>query len=252
VPKPLPKKLANEPLVDAVCEVRVRSQVDLHTILPGLLYSQLGGVGKVEQMPAMSIPEHLRSGRPEFQLTNNSLMRIHWGAYFVTVGTRNVVIGPRLPYRGWGDFRENALKVFQLLLANPFVEAVERYSTKYVNLVPAQQLAEQHNVLDWDIRIGPHRIVGQGTQLRTELRNAQYITIIQLSTGIAIEMVDSKETRIGSLIDVDTLCNDLHLDVKQFLAELPKRLDHIRHENKVVFFDCLRDSVIEAMGPTYE
>jgi uncharacterized protein (TIGR04255 family) len=252
VPKRLPTKLKHEPLVDAVCEIRVGSKVDLHTILPGLMYAGLKGIGKIEEMPALQIPEQLRVGRPEFSNANSSLMRLHWGDYFITIGTRNVFVGPKLPYQGWPAYRSNILEVFQLLLKNSFVESIERYSIKYVNLVPGSELIQQNSVLDWDVRIGPNRINQQTTQIRTELRDDPFLTIIQMSTGIEIEMVETKESKKGSLVDVDTLCLQAHSDVAQFSAELPNRLDAIRHHNKITFFDCLQDSTIQAMEPSYE
>jgi uncharacterized protein (TIGR04255 family) len=232
--------------------MRVRSQVDLHTILPGLLYSGLQGIGKIDQLPAFALPEELRVTRPEFAKANSALLRMHWGEYFITLGTRNVFIGPKLPYRGWPDFRDNALKVFQLLLKNRFVEAVERYSIKYVNLIPSVDLVEQNLVLDWDVRIGQNQVNKQLTQLRTELHDGKYLTIVQLSTGTEVEMVETKESKSGSLVDIDTLCSGLRTDVEQFSEELLDRLDEIRLHNKTVFFDCLKDSTIEAMGPKYE
>ena len=179
-------------------------------------------------------------------------MRLHWGNYFITVGTRNVVVGPKRPYRGWADFRENALEVFRLVLGNSFIEAIERYSIKYANIIPAEEITEQNAVLDWDVRIGPMRLNSQVTQLRTEVRDESYLTIIQMSTSVVVEMLEPKSVKTGSLVDVDTLCQTSREDISQFSIELPVLLDKIRHHNKIMFFDCLRESTIAAMGPDYE
>jgi uncharacterized protein (TIGR04255 family) len=253
VPKRLPTKLKAEPLIDAACELRIQSSssVDLHTVLPGLFFTRLSGVTKVEQLPGFFVPEAIRAN-PALGQVNSQLVRVHWGSYFITVGTRNVVVGPRLPYLGWNDFKSRILEVFQSVLDLPVVESIERYSIKYINLIQAQDIAQQAEKLDWGITIGPLHLTGQPTQLRVESLDGAYLTIIQVSTGAVVDMVETKEVKQGCVVDVDTLSHQLAIDVATFRGQLADRLDEIRHRNKVVFFDCLKDSTIEEMGPTYE
>jgi uncharacterized protein (TIGR04255 family) len=253
VAKRLPIKLKKEPLIDAACELRITSAspVDLHTVLPGILFGQLNGIAKVEQLPAMFFPEDFRANAALGQL-NSQLVRIHWDGYFITIGKRNVVVGPRLPYRGWADYKARIEQVFLAVCDMPIVESIERYSIKYTNLLPVVGTAQQAAKLQWGITIGPLQVKQQPTQLRVENVDGGYLTIIQMSTGAVVDMIETKETREGCVVDVDTLCQQPGVTVAAFKTELSKRLEDIRLYNKVVFFDCLRDETIDEMEPIYE
>ena len=251
MPKRLPKKLRAEPLIDASCELRTSSSVDLHTILPGLFFTQLTGITKVEQLPGLSFPDAMRAD-PALAPVNSQLVRLHWGDYYITLGTRNVLIGPRLPYRGWSEYKERVLEVFKLVLEHSFVQSIERYSIKYTNLIPISSVVQQSEKLDWSIKIGPIQLSGQPTQLRAEIDADGFVTIIEMATGAVVEMVGTKEQKEGCVVAIDTLRTNPEVSVAAFRTELADRLEAIRHYNKVVFFDCLKDSTIEEMGPTYE
>lgn len=249
--KRLPKKLLQEPIVDAVCEIRVTTNVDLHTVLPGVLFTQLSSrVERIEQLPANAIPEQLRLGQPELALA--PMMKIHLGGYFVLVGARNVLVSPRLPYRGWEDYRRQILEVFRLLLKQSFVKGVERYSIKYMNLIERAELRDQFSLLDWDIRIGSHRLDSHATAVRVEVHSDRFVTILQLATGITAEIVEPRATKQGCLVDVDTVCQSHMEDLASFGDSLEGNLNDLRRQNKAMFFDCLRDETIASLGPIYD
>ena len=252
LPKRLPIKLAIEPLIDAACELRVHisSQIDLHTVLPGVLLTKLG-LSKFEQLPGTFVPSAIRSQDP-LGVFNSQLVRAQWGDYYITIGTRNVVIGPKLPYHGWHDFKKHILEVFNVVLELGIHDAIDRYSIKYTNLIEGSDVAQQSAKLDWGVKIGPLSIQGEPTQLRVEIPDERFLTIVQINSGAAVEMIETKTVRTGCVVDVDTLCLKLDADFSRFGRELPERLDAIRYRNKGVFFDCLTDSTIEEMGPTYE
>jgi hypothetical protein len=106
--------------------------------------------------------------------------------------------------------------------------------------------------LNWHVSIGNIELRDQPTMLRTELQDAEFRTVIQVLTAIVAELPVSKETRTGTLLDVDTLCPVEYQDLAAFRAELPDRLQSLRGHNKTSFFSCLQQAAIDAMGPTYE
>lgn len=250
MPKPLPKRLRKEPIIDAGCELRVQATVDLHTVMPGLLFSRLPNVGNIEQLPAQSIPEPLRAADPS--LVSVPLVKVDWGRYLLLVGARNISVTPKLPYPGWETFRQDILQVFRLVLENSFVLGVERYSIKYVNLIEIDDLAGQFDALDWAVRIGPLQLSDQRTQLKTEISSGEFITIVQLITSASVRMTSTNVEKHGCVVDVDTVCSHATRDIAAFRTELEDRLRSIRLQNKIVFFDCLKDSTIDALEPEYE
>jgi hypothetical protein len=81
VPKKLPVKLAKEPLLEAVCELRVESGVELHAVVPGLLYTKLSNIRAIEQLPVSNVPAEVRASFPE--LSDAPLVRLSLDHYFI-------------------------------------------------------------------------------------------------------------------------------------------------------------------------
>lgn len=254
MPKRLPTKLDTVPLLEAVCELRVESAIDLHTILPGLFFSTFGkdAIGRIEQHPmAMNVPSALRA-LPQLEGLNSQLVQIAWGDYTIVLGTRNVVLAVALPYRGWQDFKPKIVELFRLVLGQSFVTAVQRYSIKYRNLVEIGDVSAQFRSLDIRVDVGPLTLSKQPMTLRFEHARDDVITIFQLGTNVTAELTATKEIKSGCIVDVDTICMAPNASAAELREALPDKLESIRRSNKIDFFDCLTDETIANLGAHYE
>lgn len=252
MPKPLPSKLGKEPIVEAVCELRVSPTGDLHTVLPGYLYASFRReVGPSEQLPASMIPEAMRA--QDTNLAYASIVRIPWRNYFVLIGARNVAIGCRLPYPGWAQFRLDIHELFRTVIRSGLIRGVDRYSVKFINFFPSSD-GEQGNtaMLDWTIRFGEFVLDKEHVQLRVEMPNTKDTLTIMTISSPAQYQPQGEPARSGGVIDVDTVCTHVTNDLATFDAELEGRLDGIRLANKRAFFDCLTLESINQMEPQYE
>lgn len=247
----LPVKLGKEPLIDSGCELVVNATVDLHTVFPGILFTKLEGVTDLEQVFGVMNAPGETDGQPVMN-TAGRAVRLQWNGYLVIVGARNVVVAPRLPYKGWADYRLKAAEVFELLLGSSFVTGVVRYSIKFVNLLEAQDPSKQHSMLRWSLDVGGRPVGEKPTQLRTEFMDGGFLTIYQLSTGVAAEVFHLKGTLTGTLVDVDTLRSLSSSEAPEFRKNLAVRLDEIRHRNKASFFGVLTAETIASLEPVYE
>lgn len=251
MPKPLPTRLGKEPLVEAVCELRVSPTGALHTVLPGYLFAMFRDeIGATEQLAAALIPEALRAQDPN--LAYASVVRLEWRKYFVLIGSRSVAIACRLPYPKWPRFRADALALFHSVLQSSLVKGIDRYSVKYINFFPsADGKTGFTEMMDWSIRIGDLNL-GQGsTQLRVEIPNQEVVTILTISSPAQVTRSD-EPAKSGGVVDVDTICNHVTNDVAVFDSELEARLNHVRLINKQAFFDCLTQTAIDLMEPQYD
>ena len=250
--KPLPSKLGKEPIVEAVCELRVSPTGALHTVLPGYLYATFRGeVGPSEQLPAGMIPEAMRA--QDANLAYASIVRIPWRKYFVLIGARNVAIACRLPYPGWTQLRLDIHELFRTVIQSGLIRGVDRYSVKFTNFFPSSD-GKQGNteMLDWKIQFGEFVLDKEIVQLRVEMPNAKDTVTIMTISSPAQYQPEGEPPRSGGVIDVDTVCAHETNDLATFDAELEARLDAVRSTNKQAFFDCLTPESIKRMDPQYE
>lgn len=251
MPKKLPSKLANEPLLDAICEFRVNSTVELQNVIPGLLFAKLDGITSIEQTPASSVPVELRAQIPN--LLDAPLVRLHWDRYFILCGRKSVAVASKMPYVGWETFKPQICAIFGHVLEQSVVKSVERYSIKYVNLVEAQDVNEQLKLLDWKLKVGEQEVRSGPVQLRCEMTGPDgMVTILQIVAGGMVQLADTTSTKYGAVVDADTVKIHQTTDIETFRHELASRLEAIRLENKKWVFESLKQSTIDAMGPTYE
>lgn len=247
--KRLPSKLERVPLLDAICELRVDSSVELHNVVPGLLLTKLGSLDSVEELPASKVPPELRASIPG--LVDAPLLRIHLDHYFILCGRSSVAIECKLPYPGWTAFRPQICSIFRTVLELPVIRSIQRYSVKYINLIDNVDLNSQFASLDWKLLVGEHDIKSGSVQLRCELtRSDGMITNLQISTG-GVAQIPNVGAKYGAVVDADTVMPYRTSDVVKFKDELESRLDALHSENKKWVFESLRQSTIDDMGPTY-
>ena len=251
MPKPLPTKLGKEPLVEAVCELRVSPTGALHTVLPGYLFATFRGeIGATETLPAGMVPEALRAQDPN--LAYASVVRLEWRQYFVLIGSRSVAIACRLPYPKWPQFRSDALALFHSVLQSSLVKGIDRYSVKYVNFFPSADGKQGYTeMMDWSLRIGELTVGQESTQLRVEVPSGDVVTALTIISPAQVTRPD-EPAKLGGVVDVDTICNHVTNDVAAFDSELEVRLNHVRQINKQAFFDCLTQKSIALMEPEYD
>jgi uncharacterized protein (TIGR04255 family) len=249
--KPLPITLAKEPLLEAVCELRISPAGSFHTVLPGYLFAKFPGqVSGLEQLPAASIPEVIRAQDPN--LAYASVARLIWREFYVLIGPRSVAVSCRMPYPKWPSFKANVLEIFRNVIESGLVKGVDRYSVKYVNYFPSPDGKHgRTDMLDWSLRIGDFSVREETTHLRVEMPTDDMVTVVTISSPAQVAKPNEPET-LGGVVDVDTVCTHVTNDLSAFSAELEERLDAIRLVNKRAFFDCLTEQAIASMEPTYD
>lgn len=247
--KPLPVKLGKEPLVEAVCQIRVTAKVALNTFFPGLLLAKhKADVSELQQLPASMLPEPIRAMQPE--MAYMPLVRLRFKTVLVLIGERAITVSNPAPYLGWPNFRSLIIETFVALLESEQVSEIERCSLKYANVLKATENPDSLQALDWTLKIGQLDLNKQATTLRTEVLIDEMVTIITMSGGVTVQG-EGREPVQGSLIDVDTIRQNKR-GCDEFIASMSNELDVIRAANKKVFFECLTNEAIQALEPTYE
>ena len=246
----LPTRLKNEPLVDAICELRMEEVVPFADILPGILFHKLDPQPKIKRLPVAEIPQPVRANDPS--LRYEPTQRLEWGHYVISVGDHNVVISCKLPYPGWPKFKAKILEIVNLIADVGVAGKVERFSIKYVNLIEAPSLAEQSAKINLTLHIGALKQV-DNSHINMQVRyvDGDACHILTVITGANARMPDGREA-FGVVVDIDSIQNVEPIRLDEFEQGLADRLEALRQSNKAHFFSCLKQKTIDEMGPTYE
>lgn len=250
--KELPIRLKQEPLLEAVFEIRFSATAPASELLPGLLYGALGGLGgglKVERLPASELPGHIRKADPNLRFA--PLVRVRWGNFVLLISDETLAVACQPPYPGWGGFRPAIMKVVGAAVESGVIASVTRYSLKYVDLIRAGSNEAQVLAFDWAIRLGERSVRNEAVALRVEFREARYVHVVNVHTAAQAKVGDSPAEK-GAVIEVDSIVPLGMLSASAFLEALEKELDELHMENKAMFFGCLTDATVIALEPEYE
>lgn len=245
----LPKRLEKEPLIDAVFEIRFQSATPASSILPGLLFGRLEGEKKIEKLPIAQLPEQVRISDPNLKYA--PVLRIVWKNFSLMISDNGLTVGCMLPYPGWSSFKEIILEVIGYLSNSNVINKVERYSIKYVDIIPANSLKDQVSAVNLELVIGKHKLDKEFYQVRVDIPIDDFVNIIILSSAANV-ILPSGEKRSGVAVDIDTILDLGKVPIEDIYAKLDKNLEKMHDLNGKIFFSCLTEKTIENLGPIYE
>ena len=106
----IPLKLNKCPLVDALIEIRFKSDLDKSVIF-GCIYSLIreSYPGPVVNLPITQIPSQIRDNDPQLQF--KPLYRIDGNDTILQIGTDVICISSKNPYIGWDVMSRRVLDV---------------------------------------------------------------------------------------------------------------------------------------------
>lgn len=247
---PLPIKLGKEPLIDVVFEVRFTGTELASNVLPGLLYGSISGLGSMESLPMAQMPQQFRNSDPHLQ--HLPLMRVWYGNYALLVGDRSLAIGCKMPYPGWKEYKVALSRILSVLSKASWIQTIDRYSVKYVDFFKKDEDASPDlSSFKLSVDLGGDSINSQSLNLRVEIPQENFIHAVQIfNHADLVDPVGHKH--IGSILDVDTVCNLSNCSLAEFQDGLSDKLDKIHLANKHFFFKCLSDEGLLALDPVYD
>lgn len=248
--KRIPKRLRKEPLLEAVWELRFQSTADtVENLLSGIIYEQMRDLfAPPVRLPAADIPLAARTQQPVLNYT--PMFRFGGknenSCYDIQVGPRAITLNCRRPYAGWGKFRPEIMKLAGGVRKTGLIAAVERFSLKYVDLIPAAA-PDYLAPLRGDFRVGAYNLGLSPLQVQSQLADGNFIHVITLLAPARVQA--EQMTAEGLLIDIDTI---FPATSEEFWDGFESRLGAAHDSNHALFFDILKQETIGLLEPEYD
>lgn len=245
--KILPSKLAKEPMIEAVFEMRFESSAPVAAMLPGILYSKLTGSLSMEQLPPHAMPKEIRDADPNFQ--HLPLTKCSWGNYWILIGDRIFSVASKLPYAGWSDFRQKIEEAFGVALETGMITTVNRCSIKYVDILDAIPLSPS-DCFNMSLAVGS--IDGKDNfHIKVSAIQDGLTHTVQLVSNAMTQLYDGRPLQ-GPLIDVDSIMEIPAEDSGAFASSLIERANALHAANKKTVFDAISELALKHLEPSYE
>lgn len=242
--KLIPKRLGKEPLVEAVCELRFKSDKDsISDLLPGLIFQKLRDkFPKIEKLPASNLPPVVLKNDPDLRYAPT--VKLIGELYSIMLGEHICAVSSTRPYSGWDQFSTMITELLKILNDTSLITHPERISLKYIDILPNKD-GFMLDALNLDIQIGDHHITTAPFQLRTEINDNEFLGVIQIASP-AHTILRTGERLSGILIDIDIISRSMPDD----FWEKPKIfLDKAHIMGKSKFFDILKTETIRRLDP---
>lgn len=245
----LPTKLGKEPLVDVVFEIRFKSNLSASSVLPGLFFKDFASQKfDVKRLPLHDIPAEVRAQESGMQY--KPLVRMVGRSVNILIGDNVAVVASKIPYIGWSSFKDEIKKAIDVLINSEIVDGFERFSFKYVDLLPGQEISEQVSMLDLDLRAGPYAVQNETFTLKLQVTEDNIVHILTIAAP-ATAKIGGLEKK-GVILDIDSICNIDNTKVDDFLEYIEPFLDDVHYKNKEMFFKCITEETLNILEPTYD
>jgi uncharacterized protein (TIGR04255 family) len=248
--KRIPRRLKKEPLLEAVWELRFQSGTDtVENLLSGIIYDKMiGSFGTPVRLAAADMPlaarihQSILNYTPMFRFDGKG----EKAALSLQVAPRAITVNCRKPYLGWEKFKSEIMLLADVVWKTGLITAIERFSLKYIDLVPAAG-PDYTTPLEGKLNLGGHNLGCSPLQLTSQLSEGDFVHVITLLAPARVQV--GVTTAEGLLVDIDTI---LPAGSERFWDRFESLLDQAHGFNHALFFGILKPEIIEQLEPEFD
>jgi uncharacterized protein (TIGR04255 family) len=243
-PKPIPKKLKHDAIVEALLEIRFDTEA-IPEVLFGRLVDHPSWKGFAQRrLPAYDIPAPMRQAdenfryQPLFELKNAADQRL------LRVGPQVLSYHQLAPYPGWLKFRPCLHEAVDQLFAKAGAVTIRRLGFRYVNaLRPDLHGISGMADLDIDVRVSNDAILSNVNVNYTRTLSDEMLCTVRVATTEFVQ--GALPPAATTFIDVDVFTKGGFQTSDS--AEVKTWVETAHEREKESFFDLLKVSTIEAL-----
>lgn len=238
------KRLSPCPIIEATIQINCTFLTDPDIVVGQiltLLNREEGLQAKVEKFSLLNLPQDIRLNDPN--LRDKPWYRLSVGDnFYILIGLFGIALGINPPYRGWDTFKHFSLFVFNKLKGTIITE-VESISLKYLDFFSEINIFEKINC---SISMNAKQITEIPTIFRTELRENEFVKIVQITNGAHLINQALNIDNDGSLLELTLFKKNLNEE------EFESIIDKAHTIQKNSFFELLKDDYLNTFEVEYE
>jgi len=242
----IPTRLKNDPLQEAIWEFRFLPSAGASHVLPGLLYSRFRSeFPAIVRLPLADAPDQLVESQQSLWYLPR--LRLEGTARAIQIGYRALTLNCLRPYPGWRSFSEQILGLVEELQNSMVIEAPERFSFKYLNVLSRADDSWLSR-LNVDLRLGDWNIAESPVQIRAHVRSGDFLHIVQIAAPATVNRTAQGSIE-GTVVEIETVSDVPDRDPWDFIGG---NLDAAHAACKEAFFSLLRQETLESLLPEFE
>lgn len=240
------KTLREDPIIEALFEIRFSCKQGLpNNLLAGVLYNALKEkFPKSETLDINNLPTEIRERDPS--LRYEAYQRFSGDNGQVNVGPRVFSVACTRPYMGWDAFKPLIVDCLKHLNSTGFVEKVERYSLRYINVFQASNdLSEQYSKINFHGALGGIDLSKIKTQMQMEFLENDILQKVSISSNTNVKFSYRNETLSGLMLDIDCISHSVDDD---FWEDASVKIDKIHNAVTDIFFQTANKEALYGYG----
>lgn len=232
----LPKKLENDPIVDAIIEVRFETKMNpnvVFALIYGKVREKFDGK-KVLSLPFSQMPPDIIRQDPA--LKYKPLYRIEGDECSLQIGAQMIALSSKVPYIGWDRFSTMFYEIVNLCFE--CFDKVSRLGLRYINFFEGD-ISNKINInFSLSEKYEPSRL-----NIQAEVVDNDIPSTLQYTPNAVWQ------DKAGAVIDIDTFIS--YKESSPGLKELFSDIESVHICEKKVFCSLLKDDFLLELGPQY-
>jgi uncharacterized protein (TIGR04255 family) len=235
----IPKKIDPCPIVNAVIELRFTSVFPSETIL-GIVYNKIKEEFKsgVENLPILQLPEKIRISDPK--LIYAPWYKMRQGNFVIQLGPKVLSFVNENDYIGWSSFYKKIESLFNQINEIGLFDSFSRIGLRYINSFDI----DVFSVSTLSVNLSDHEFQNNGLSMRSLIEFEDLKSNVSISNNAQVKQEDNVIST--SLIDIDSFFSNSFTS-----DQCLEIIDRLHHEEKVIFFNLLKDEYIKSLNPEY-
>lgn len=236
----LPKKIHPCPILECNIEIQFEPDIPLDAVF-GVIYSQFKAeFGKVEKLPILQLPEHIRMAdpnlkhQPNYKLVNDSMA--------LMIGPRVINIGYTNEYIGWEKFSGIVNSYLDRIIATRAISKITRYGIRYINFFTHDLIGKTKVGIDTD----KLSFKLKEPYIKTYVEHSKFTVILQIANNAVVEKESIRKN--GSIIDLDVSLSSANDNI---ISDIYTIVDDSHAVEKEIFFSILTEEFLASLNPEY-
>jgi len=246
MPIKIPKRLHNDAIIEALCEIRFDSD-EVPEIIVGRLTDHWRSLETV-RLSSSDIPQPIREQDPRLKYTATLELRNPGNEFLIRIGSNAVSFHNTGNYLGWDKLSKKLEETFTVLFDKVPSISVKRIGFRYTNAINKKHLISQITALDYEFKIAGETVSGPVNLNVLEKSDDNHYTMTRISS---LEFIEGQlPAGVNSIIDIDVYTPPTFSTSS--ISEVLKWINDAHSYEGTAFFKLIPDELLEKLVAEWE